>query len=290
MKKFFQKILKALLESLGRKKERMPSVVPVTGITLDKTVVTISEFHNVQLNATIQPSNATNKEIDWTSSSIRIAPVTYYGNVTGIAPGTVTIKARTMDGDFEATCQVTVTAAAAAEEQVIPVKSVTLDKTNLVMNIGHSETLTATVLPENATNKVVHWKASPTNVLIVGAGGKVIPRTYGVGQVFAISEDNDQIMAVCDVKILKPEPVTGVVVEYYVEIKVGETRKLGYRVSPENATNKAVTWESTNPRMITVDSEGNATAHITGSCDVIVKTVDGGFTATCMISAMENKP
>ena len=91
-----------------------PLKVSVTGITLDKTDVTVSYPQDFLLNATIQPANATNKEIDWTSSSIMIATVTHYadnpciGSVTGIAPGTAIIKAKTMDGGYEATCKVTV--------------------------------------------------------------------------------------------------------------------------------------------------------------------------------------
>ncbi len=91
-----------------------PSKVSVTGITLDKTAVSVSCPQDFLLKATIQPANATNKEIDWTSSSIKIATVTHWaddpcmGSVTSIAPGTAIIKAKTMDGGFEATCKVTV--------------------------------------------------------------------------------------------------------------------------------------------------------------------------------------
>ena len=121
MKKFFAKLLKRAFEFFGHKHvpeptlKPKPLVIPVTGITLDKTAVTISCPQDFLLKAVVKPDNATNKEIDWTSSSIMIATVTHHadnpciGSVTGIAPGTAIIKARTMDGNFEATCKVTVT-------------------------------------------------------------------------------------------------------------------------------------------------------------------------------------
>ena len=126
MKDLFIKIKQFLRIKIFRRKEELvkpkpipkpepkPSKVSVTGITLDKTAVSISCPQDFLLNATIQPANATNKEIDWTSSSIMIATVTHHadnpciGSVTGIAPGTAIIKAKTMDGGFEATCKVTV--------------------------------------------------------------------------------------------------------------------------------------------------------------------------------------
>ena len=118
MKDLFIKIKQFLRIKIFRRKEELvkpkPSKVSVTGITLDKTAVSISHPEDFLLKATIQPANATNKEIDWTSSSIMIATVTHHadnpciGSVTGIAPGTAIIKAKTMDGGFEATCKVTV--------------------------------------------------------------------------------------------------------------------------------------------------------------------------------------
>lgn len=88
------------------------AVVPVTGVTLDKTTATVDVGGNVTLNATVAPENATNKRVTWKSSDTSKATVSG-GKVTGVAAGTATITATTDDGAKTATCAVTVNAPAA---------------------------------------------------------------------------------------------------------------------------------------------------------------------------------
>ena len=84
------------------------------------------------------------------------------GLVTAVAEGTATITVTTADGGKTATCEVTVTQPAKT-----PVTSVTLDKTSLTLDVGGSDTLTATVKPDNATTKTVTWSTSNENVATV---------------------------------------------------------------------------------------------------------------------------
>jgi len=131
-------------------------VVPVTSVTLNKDKLELAEGETDQLTATVLPENATYKNVTWSSSDESVATVDQSGKVTAIATGwlwsgTATITVTTEDGGYTATCKVTVT------EKTIPVNSVSLDQTSLSLNEGATAKLTATVLPEDATNKNVTW-------------------------------------------------------------------------------------------------------------------------------------
>jgi uncharacterized protein YjdB len=120
-------------------------VVPVSSVTLDKTK-TLSVGSTETLTATISPSNATNKAVTWEINNTGVATVDNAGNVTAVAPGEAIIYVTTADGGKMAACVVNV---------IIPVTGVTLNKSNITISSGGSETLTATVNPVNATNKNV---------------------------------------------------------------------------------------------------------------------------------------
>ena len=137
--------------------------IPVDHILLDKSDVTLTEGDSESLTATVSPSNATNKNVSWTSSNTSIATVSD-GIVKAVKSGTSTIKVTTSDGGKTAECKVTVKAKA------VSVESVRLNKSTLTLTAGDSETLTATVSPSNATNKNVIWTSSNTSVATVSNG------------------------------------------------------------------------------------------------------------------------
>ena len=139
------------------------ATVPVTSVSLDKTSLGLTEGDTETLTATVEPSDATNKNVTWSTSDASIATVTD-GVVTAVAPGTATITVTTEDGNKTATCAVTVTAA------TVPVTGVTLNKTSTSLYVGDTETLTATVAPDNATDKTVTWTSSNPSVATVENG------------------------------------------------------------------------------------------------------------------------
>ena len=107
--------------------------VPVSGVTLNKTSITLNEGQSERLTATVTPANATNKLVAWSSSNASVATVDGNGNVTGVKAGSVVITVKTADGNKTATCQVTVKAV------TVPVSGVTLNKTSITLNEGQSE-------------------------------------------------------------------------------------------------------------------------------------------------------
>ena len=141
---------------------KSPDVIAVTGVTLNKTSTSIGVGGTETLTATVAPAEATNKTVSWSSSDVSVATVSN-GVVTGVSAGVSTITATTEDGSFTATCTVTVTAP-------IAVTGVTLNKPSTTIIVGNTETLTATVVPAEATNKTVSWTSSDESVATVSDG------------------------------------------------------------------------------------------------------------------------
>ena len=139
-------------------------VINVTGISVSPTSLTLTEGEHSQITATITPNNATNKNVSWSSSNTNVATVSN-GTVNAVAPGNATITATSEDGNYTATCTVTVNAM-----PIVNVTGVTLNKANTTIEVGGSETLVATVAPNNATNKAVTWTSSNTSIATVSNG------------------------------------------------------------------------------------------------------------------------
>ena len=167
---------------------------PVTGVTLDKTSCEMTEGDEFTLTATINPSNATNKNVSWKSRNTSVARVSN-GKVTALRAGSATITVTTEDGGKTATCEVTV------NPKVYPVTGVTLDKTSYEMTKGDDFTLTATITPDNATNKNVSWKSSNTSVATV-SNGKVTAIKAGSATIIVTTEDGGKT-ATCVVTVIE---------------------------------------------------------------------------------------
>lgn len=170
------------------------SSVPVESITLNKRETTIAVGESELLIATILPENAYSKEVTWKSSDTSVATVTE-GVVTAIAEGTATITA-TADGKF-ATCLVKVA------KNVIVAESVTLDKTSWSLYVGESFTLTATVHPDEATDKTVSWSSSAPSIVTVDKG-VVNAHAAGIATITVVTNSGGH-KATCTVEVKDKE-------------------------------------------------------------------------------------
>ena len=254
-------------------------VYPVTGVSLDKTSASLTEGETITLTATVNPDNATNKNVAWKSSNTSVASVVD-GKVTALKAGTTTITVTTEDGNKTATCDITVNA------KVYPVTGVSLDKTSASLTEGETITLTATVNPDNATNKNVSWKSSNTSVASV-VDGKVTALKAGTTTITVTTEDGNKT-ATCDITVnAKVYPVTGVSLDKTsAEVVVGNKLTLVATVKPSNAQNKNVSWKSSNTSVATVSSTGEVLALAKGTAYIIVTTEDGKYTAQCKVSVV----
>ena len=253
--------------------------VGVTEVTLDKTKLTLTEGETETLTATVRPDNADNRKVTWSSDKTEVATVDGAGRVTAVKAGEAVVTVTTEDGGKTASCKVTVKAKA------VGVTEVTLDKTKLTLTEGETETLTATVRPDNADNRKVTWSSDKTEVATVDGAGRVTAVKAGEAVVTVTTEDGGKT-ASCKVTVkAKVVPVTGVEVNpWAVTLFVRGTSKLSYTIRPADATNQNVKWESESPSVATVDSEGNVQGVAAGTAKICVTTEDGGFKSYCTVT------
>ena len=169
----------------------------VTKITLDKTKLSLDVPQTYQLTATITPSDASNKNLIWTSSNESAATVDENGLVTAVGNGTAVIKAEAADGSgISASCTVTV-----IDPSKIPVSSITLDKTTLSLEAMETYQLTASVSPANAANKTLTWTSSNEAVATVDSNGQVTAVAKGTVTITAAAADGYGASASCTVTV-----------------------------------------------------------------------------------------
>ena len=249
--------------------------VKVTGVSLDKTTVKLKKGAATQLTATITPSDATNKEVTWSSSNKDVAGVGSSGKVSAYAPGTATITCKTKDGGYTATCKVTV---------YIAVTGVTVSPTSATLGIGDTKTIKATVKPSDATTKTVTWSSSNKSVATVTSAGKVTAVAKGSATITAKTKDGS-FKATCKITVNSSVKVTGVTLDKTsITLKKGAATVITPTVKPTNATNKEVTWSSSNKEIAYVSSAGKVSAYADGTATITCKTKDGGYTATCKVT------
>lgn len=142
-------------------------VVHVTSVSLNETTLDLLTGDHSTLSATVLPSNASDKSVNWSSSNESVATVNSKGKITAISAGQAIITVTTTDGGLTASCTVNIT------QKVIPVTGITLNSKELELSVGGSESLVATVLPTNATNKEVIWSSTNEAVVTVDENGLV---------------------------------------------------------------------------------------------------------------------
>ena len=245
-------------------------VVHVTEITIDPQSVELEEGDNVNLTATVKPDDATERTITWTSSNQSVAKVDSGGKVTAVSKGSAVITA-SADGQ-SATCAVNV------KGKYIPVTSVTLNKSSMSINRGSSAKLTATVKPNNATNKTVTWTSSAPDVASVDDTGNVTAKAAGECVITASAEEKT---ASCKVTVVIPVQSLSID-KTSLDMLKGQTEKITATVGPEDATDKTVTWSSTNSGVASVDAQGLVTAKKAGSATIKAKA--GSITVTCQVN------
>ena len=254
------------------------AVVKVTKIELDNSSLSFIEGSTETQNlvATVSPENATNKNISWTSSDEDVAKVAdgvvcitataKYGDVA-------TIIVTTEDGGKVASCTINIL------QKVIDVENISLNKSSLSLLKGEEETLNYTINPDNATNKDVEWSTSDEDVATVSSSGIVMAKANGTATITVTSEDGNKSDE-CLVTVTTPVESVSLDLEDLAIFR-GETKKLTATVSPEDASNQAVDWSSSDNDIVSVDSEGNVTAKADGEATITATTEDGAKTATC---------
>ncbi len=165
----------------------------------------------------------------------------------------------------------------------------TLNYTSKTLNIGESFTLAAVISPENAANKTVTWSSGNTTVATVSTSGVVTANAPGTA-VITVTTNSGGKTASCTVTVNPSIPSAVTLNQSSVSLTVGETIQLTATVSPSNATDKTVTWTSSNTSVATVNQSGLVTARAAGTATITVTTNSGGKTASCTVTVTDEYP
>ncbi|MBQ3498335.1 MAG: Ig-like domain-containing protein [Clostridia bacterium] len=253
--------------------ETLISPKAVEGITLNTSTLSIDIGATQQLLATVAPSDAYNKVVHWVSDSTNIATVDEDGNVTAVAKGTAIITAITDDGNFVAQCQVTVNES---------VKGISMAEEEVDATVGNPIQLIVNIDPAGASNQKLYWDSLNENVAKVSDSGIVTGVKTGTTTI-TVTTDDGGFTASCKVNVTNP--VRGVALnDTTMTIYNGTSKQLFATVTPLDADNPSLIWSSSDDTIVTVDENGVVTAgNSTGSAVITVRTVDGGYTATCTV-------
>ena len=235
--------------------------------------------------------------ITWSNSGNLPAGLTLDEN-TGVISGTptadgtfnFTVKATNTGGSDSKSLSITIGA-----QTNVPVTGVSLNTSTLNLIEGGTGTLIATVLPDNATNKKVTWSSNAPGVATVDSSGKVTAVAPGTATITVTTEDGNKT-ATCAVTVTAATvPVTGVTLSQtqaslYCN-RTPNTLALTARVAPDNATNNAVNWTSSDSAVATVDQNGVVTAVAPGTAVITATAADGrGASASCTVTVSSYLP
>lgn len=271
----------------------------VTGISLDKSELTLKIGESYQFKLSHMPLKAKSPKCQWYLSkyypncegceSYEVGTIDQNGLFTAIRDGEAYVTVFTLEDydpvtykSYDATCKVT----------VLPIEatSLTLNNTEEIMNIGETISLEAKIEPENTTHKDVKWESNNPNIVSVRNdevfGGKAVVTALQEGEAI-ITASVGSITATCKITV-NPTKLEGISFDQAEKtVKEGESFVLTPVFTPENASNKKVIWTSSNQSIATVDQEGKVSTHSFGECIIKAISEDGGFEAICKVIVLE---
>ncbi|MBQ7517305.1 MAG: Ig-like domain-containing protein [Bacteroidales bacterium] len=233
---------------------------PVQSITLNKSSLELYAGNSETLTATVDPSDAV---LSWSSSDKSVATVSSSGVVTGVSRGTATITLSATDGSgVSKTCEVEV-------KQFVT--GISLNKTSLFLLEGDSETLSATVTPDNANDKTLTWSSSNTSVATMDQAGKVTAVSEGTATITATANDGSGKKATCLV-LVGTDLSSSESANCYIVSSVGAYRfntvKGNSSTSVGSVSKAEVLWESFGTS--TAPSKGDIISNVSYSGNYII--------------------
>ena len=256
-------------------------------VSLNYSSTSLDVGGSVALSATISPSTVPDKGITWSSSNSAVATVSANGTVTAVAAGQAVITAKTVN-NLTAQCTVTVKQ---------PVTSISLSSSSVELAIdltrpsAASTTLTATVLPADATNKQVFWYSDNSQIASVDSNGCITARKAGTTYVYALSENG--VSAKCQVTV-KQYPAMLAISQSKVAFEfdaadatLAKPVQMNVTVLPEETNDKTLTWHSANSSVASVDANGLVTPVAVGTTTVYA-TSQNGLQVSCNVTVIQH--
>ena len=240
-------------------------VQPAKSIKAQLDQETISVGQTAQITAELRPDDATLRGAAYESRRPEVATVDENGVVTGVSRGSATIRVRSEDGYAQTSVTVQVRQPAEAIELELP-KS-TLPE-------GKTATVKATVLPKDTNNKKLTWTSSDERIATVNREGRVKGVQPGTVTITAASAEVPEVTGSIDVQVVRLARSAAFAQKEY-DVIMGQTAQLAVAVSPEDTTDKSVTYKSNNPKKVSVDENGVVTALAAGKATITATTADG---------------
>lgn len=250
--------------------------VPLTGISLPATS-NVYRNRITKLTPIYTPSNATDKRLTWIADNENIATVNSGGTITGVALGSTTITAISMDGSYTAKSVIAVLP--------VPIEDVWLEPANAIIKLGESQQMTLMYTPTDANIESVVWNSANNGIATIDNNGILWSENLGTTTVSANVNYGAKITSTT-VTIVKP--VTGVSVEPdMLRMLVGDNISLQKTIIPSDAYNQQVLWMSSNAAIADVNNMGVIQAKKSGNTDITVRCNDGGYTASCAVTVYD---
>ena len=278
---------------------RYTSVDSVTLVDVNNNTLSNSINLNIGEEVTIKfllnPSNATLKEANWTnsdSSKVSMKDSVGYALIKGLEVGSSDIEITVKDYDGNVKTD-SVKVNVINSNQPVLVSSIALSPTSVTLNPNGTYKFNVTVSPNNATNKGVTWSSSNTNVVSVDQNGNIKALKEGTAKIRVTAQDGSGKYVEASVTVESSKPtnvlVTGVSLNAStVKMYVGQSYQLIHTIKPSNATNKGVTWSSSNTNVVSV-SNGKIVGKSSGKARITVTTNDGRYSAYTDVTVI-NRP
>ena len=252
-----------------------------SSISFNEKSIRLEKNNGIQLSV-----NNTSSNIKYKSSNTSIATVNEYtGYVTGVGIGTVTITAY-IDGNEKIYDECTIEVYSKSST-IVYIDSLTLSETSLNMSVGESKKLKVTASPSNATEKKIIWSTTDSRVAVIDKDGVVLAKSSGTTIIKVRTESGKS--ASCKVTVTnkkstpstpskpstpstptttKPQITKLVISSNKLNVEIGDTQKISYRIEPTNGEIRSINWSSANTNVATVDSNGNVTGIKSGSTEI----------------------
>ena len=228
-------------------------VIAVTGVKLSAASMTLREGEKGTLTATVEPANATNKNVEWWTSDLDVVSVisTSGGSNGYVEAGKATVTVKTEDGEFSASCEITV------EKKEVPVTGISIEPSSLKLPAGDTYSLIPHVQPSDATNQNIKWLSTNESVATVNAEGKVTAVAAGSAEIRAMLEGK---FATCPVEV-DDVKMTMKKTSYMVILSLSKKINIESDIETNFTLDKSkITVISADPLIATVDQDLNLVA------------------------------
>ena len=250
-------------------------VKTIENIKLETAEISIAVGETYKLSPTVNPSDATNKELNYKSLEPKVADVSNTGVITGKQAGTAYIIVSSPDGKATASCIVKVTQKA---------KGMKLSASALILDVGESYTLEVTFNPKTTTDTKVLWTVSDKSIAKVDAKGKVT--AISAGETLITAKSSNGLTAICKIKV--NQPVGSIELNYTeYDLPVGDELELEVTFDNEDVTNKKVKWKSSKSSVASVDKNGVVKGKKGGIAIITATADENGMQANCVVTVEE---